>query len=398
MAVKFYSGFEWQSVTAGVEWQAQLSSAPTISTTTKNTGGAALRILNATIYTSKGLSHTLNATDLDVLYAQFYFRIATAPDANTSIFTFYDAAVGTMSVSLQVGNDRKLELWYNDTATQVGSDSSALSTDTWYRIEVKMDRSGGAGAGILEAKIDGVTFASTTTATITVGGNKIGIGAELNGDGASTLEFFFDDVVIRDDAYPGGEKVVIAIPTGSGDNNPTTGDYSMIGEIPPSNTATSGSTMIELDSNGVIADFAMTDSLTMGIDTVDTISAVSVLARIREEAAGTSSYQLRLKSASGGTVSSTAAADAGNATVRTNPNGTTAFGRPLISETDPTTGSAWTPTGTNSIDNMQVGITNVDSDSTPDLWCLTLCAMVLYKDGSAPGGTIVKTLAALGVG
>lgn len=103
---------------------------------------------------------------------------------------------------------------------------------------------------------------------------------------------------------------------------------------------------------------------------------------------------MRVKSTSGGTVTSTAAADAGNATARTNPNGTTAFGRPLISETDPTTGSVWTPTGTNSIDNMQIGASNVDADSTPDLWVLTMAAMIEYVPSA---GTVIKDIISMGI-
>lgn len=386
MAVKWFSGVEWGSVTTGVEFSLG-SGSPTISTTTKHTGARSLRVNNTTIYTFKGINHTFNATNLNLVYAQFWIYITTSTDAQSSCFTLYDTT-GTMTVSMQLTTDDKLSLWYNDSATQVGSNSAALSKNTWYCVEVKLDKSGSAGTHIVEARIDGSVFATVSNATVTYGANQFGIGMELNGDGATTMDVFFDDFEVNDSEYPNLSRTVIALPTGAGDNAATTGIYSYINEIPPSGTATSGSTMVELDSNGVIADYAMTDSSTMGIDSYDVIKAVSVLARIREEAAGTSSYQLRIKSASGGTVTSTTAADAGNATARTNPSSTTAFGKPLLSLTDPTTGVAWTPTGTNSIDNMQVGLTNVDADSTPDLWCLTLCAMVLYRDTTITTKTI----------
>jgi hypothetical protein len=290
-----------------------------------------------------------------------------------------------------------LALYTQDGAVQIGSDSTALTNDTWYRVEYMIDRTGASGTFDAELRIDGSSVASSSTLTstnMTAGVSDLTLGGNLEGEAATTCDFFFDDVAVNDstgsvnNSWPGDGKIVIAVPTAAGDNNATTGDYSMIAEIPPTTTATSGVTMAELDNNGNIIDVNVTDSTTLGIDSFDTINAISVLARVREEAAGTSSYQIRIKSASGGTVTATTAADAGNATARTNPNGTTAFGRPLISETDPTTGVAWTPTGTNSIDNMQIGVANADADSTPDLWILTLAAMVEYVDGVAPGGDV----------
>jgi len=397
MSLLWYSGFEWQSITAGVEWSNSFGT-PAISTAIKNTGSASLRVQTPTIFTPKGMSHVWSGSDANVIYAQFYMRIDMSVDVETSCFALYDASGGRMSVSLHLTADDKIGLWYNDTATQVGSNSSALSKNTQYRIEVKLDRSGAGGTHVLEARIDGAAaFASTSSATVSWGANQVGVGLELNGDGAAAGDVYFDDLVLRNDAYPGGERVVISVPTGSGDSAATTGNASMVNEVPPSNTATSGSTMAELDSNGVTASYNMTDSSTLGIDSYDTISAVMPLCRIREESAGTSSYRHGIKSASGGTTTLTTAADGGNTTVRTCPNGTTAFGRMLISETDPTTGVAWTPTGTNSIDNMQQVVANVDADSTPDLWVLTMGTMILYKDGVAPGGSVVKDVIGIGI-
>lgn len=215
----------------------------------------------------------------------------------------------------------------------------------------------------------------------------------------------FDDIAINNtsgsvnNSYPGEGNIVVALPTGAGDNAATTGIFSYINEVPPSDTATSGSTMIELDANPTIGDYNMTDSATLGIDSYDTINAIAPIARIREETAGTSNYTLRIKSAAAGTTTSSSSLDAGNATPRTNPSGTTAFANVFISETDPTTGVAWTPTGTNSIDNMQVGVGT--TDGTPDTWCLTLAAMIEYVNGAAPPPSTIKsipTLLLMGVG
>ena len=202
------------------------------------------------------------------------------------------------------------------------------------------------------------------------------------------------NIIINNDSgtvnntWPGtAEQIAIMVPVGAGDNAATAGTYASIDEVPPTT-----SDYIELDSNGNIGDYVVTSPSTAGI--TGTITAVSVLCRIREEAAGTSSYQIRIKSASGGTVTSTAAGDAGNATPRTNPASTTAWLRPLYSETDPTTASAWTVTGTNSLTNMQIGVTNVDADSTPDIWIHAMAAMVGYVPGgtAALSGTVTSSI------
>lgn len=382
MSRLYQTGFEWQSVTAGVEFDT-VTGSPTISTSVLRSGAASLRT-NVSA-TAAWVGHTYTgAGSATNRFFRVYLRIATAPGADAvAIYLFRDGTNGNLG-NIRLNSNRTLELWDEQAAAQQGSDSSALSLNTWYRVEMSYNRTSGA----IEAFIDGVSFASGTTIT--------GADANVMRWGvidSATCDLYWDDVAINNSAgsvnngLPGAGSIVASLPTAAGDNAATTGIFSYINEVPPSDTATSGSTMIELDSNAVVADYNVTDSATLGIDSYDTITAISILARVREEAAGTSSYQLRVKSASGGTVTSTAAADAGNATARTNPNGTTAFGRPLISETDPTTGVAWTPTGTNSIDNMQIGVTNVDADSTPDLWVLTMAAMIEYAEGVSPGGT-----------
>lgn len=397
-----HTGFEWQSVTAGVELSTVGGGGEAIDTTIKHSGSASLKCAGSIVASALcGMGHNVTmATDV---YACWYIYIDSLTD-NISVVATMDLATAngtTNASSIQIHNSAGtlvMEVWVNAFGSSI-SNTASLQFDTWHRIEEYYKSSGAAGADQVIVKVDGTEVANSSTLTLTSTPAYWQCGV-YNGTAGTITDstVYFDDVAINttagsvNNSWVGENNVAILVPTGAGDNAATKGVYSYISEIPPSNTATSGSTMVELDSNGVIADYNVTDSSTAGIDSYDTIDAVSVLARVREEAAGTSSYQLRIKSASGGTVTSTTPADAGNATVRTNPNSTTAFGKPLISQTDPTTGSAWTPTGTNSIDNIQIGASNVDADSTPDLWVLTMCAMVAYKNGTAPGGSVVKDL------
>lgn len=394
MARVAMTGAEWQSVTAGVELNT-VSGALQIDTTTKYGGSASYEVSGA-IGAGAAIEGALPAVSLATLYAKLHIYIdsmTSSPAEDIVCYWSFVTSGGVNIFSVQFYNDSgtlHMTGYINDFATNVLNTTTDVAFDQWMRIEVHFDTSPADGSEVFTIRLNGsdvysssaLTFTNKTVGLINFGG--------FNGSGGSDsgTVAYFDDIIVNNtsgsfnNTWVGDEKIVVAVPTGAGDNAATTGIYSYINEIPPSNTATSGSTMIELDTTTAIGDYNMTDSSTLGIDSYDSIKAISVMARVREEAAGASNYTLRIKSASGGTVSASSSVDGGNATVRTNPSGTTAFGRMHISESDPTTGVAWTPTGTNSVDNMQVGAATTDGN--PDIWVLTLAAMIGYVDGSPP--------------
>lgn len=373
MARLYNTGFEFNTNTSGMEWTTS-SGGFVVQSTIKRSGGYAGRA-NPTAST-RFMQHRFQADAINTTYHRFYLRIATAPASTIELWSYQDAT--TKAFSLNITNGRVLEMVNPISSATVLASSSALAIDTWYRVEMKIVDHATTSAEF-ELKIDGVVVSSQTGLTGLAGGGIFNLGAVT---GATSPDLYFDDLGINDTTgsnetgYLGEGKLVLALPTGAGDNAATTGIYSYINEIPPTDTATSGSTMIELDTTTSIGDYAMTDSSTLGIASTDVIKLTQVMARIREEAAGASNYTLRIKSASGATVSASASVDAGNATARTNPNSTTAFTNLRVNYIDPTTGVAWTPTGTNSIDNMQAGVAT--TDGTPDVWCLFLGVYIEY--------------------
>lgn len=398
MARIYNIGFELNSVSNGMEanpiiWNIN-SGSPSVQSTVKRSGTYAMKVASSGLGDYVYLTLSANSKQ----HLRFYLRIETATNQDCQIGVITDNT-GASIGSIYLTSSNTLKLMYNNggTMTLIGSASSALSANTWYRVELKVDDSGGSSSTIVEGKLDGTTFA-TRTGSVTLGNGVSGGFGVWGMDPVNTLSstgtIYFDDVAINDgsgsnqNGYPGDGKLVLALPNAAGDNNPTAGDYSMINEIPPSNTATPGSTIIELDTTTSIGDFNVTSSSNLGIGASDTITLVGVLARVQEETAGTSNYALRIKSASGGTVSETSLFDAGDTTARTNPTGTGTTGHnPLMSYTDPTTGSAWTPTGTNSIDNMQIGVKT--TDGSPDTWVLWMGAYIEYVP--AAGGNITIT-------
>lgn len=372
MALKYALGPAWQSATSGVEWETTTGS-PTINTTSPVSGAADLKV-NPTA-TTAFITHTYTTTGSATdRYMTFKFKIVSAVGGLTAIALFRDNTNGNVII-LRLNSNNTLELWDEQAGVQRGSDSSALTTNTIYQLGLRYNR----GAGTCEATIDGVSFASGA-ASATLDANIFRLGAI----DSATCDLRFGSVIINDSSgsantgyAPVTALVGIAIPTGAGDNAAEVGTASSINEVPPSDTVTSSANRVELQTTTSIGDYAMTDASGVGIGVSDRILGISVLARIRESAAGTSNYTLRIKSASGGTTTSSASVDGGDGTtVRTNPSSTTAFGNSLISQTDPTTGVAWTPTGTNSVDNMQVGVATTDGN--PDIWVATLAAMIVY--------------------
>lgn len=379
MARLFSSGFELNSAVSLMEWTTvTVVNVPTIDATTKRSGGFAMRIQTVTGSAVGGMNRTFTATPAaGPYYARFYLRIATAPGATTTIFFWEDdttvgEATGGGQIKLTTG--RILQL-FNST-TQIGSDSAALSLDTWYRIECLYDATPAGGNQVLRAYIDGVEFAGAATLTIAdVTVNTIGIGTNLDTEAASTGDWYFDDVAVNDSTgtvqtgLPGEGKIVHIHPSAAGDNAAPTGTFEDVNEVTPDDATTK----IDLNNIGDIADYNCEASSVPGIVSSDTITLIEVGVRLLQ--AGASSYQLRIKSAAGGTTTSSTASAAVTSNYKTNPLGTTEMQHRLVSYLDPTTGVAWTPTGTNSIDNMQIGISSGDAD---DLDVSTLWALVEY--------------------
>ena len=210
MARLWGSGFELQSVTSGVEWDTATGS-PTISTAVKRSGGASLRT-NPTA-TTAFLKHQYRTSAAGVIFARFYLNIASAPSSgSTRICVLQDNSLSMPSIRLT--SARRLQLWDEDTVVQKGSDSSVLSTSTWYRIELSYN------AGTIDAYLDGTQFA---TGTMYAGAwiNSISLGCVTS----TTADLYFDDLAINDNvgtvqnSLPGAGSIVHVKPDSVGDAN-----------------------------------------------------------------------------------------------------------------------------------------------------------------------------------
>lgn len=377
MARIWSCGFELQSTTSLVEWDTTTGS-PTISTTIKRSGQASLRCNPSatTAYISHQFKPPIESSPNDKVYIRFYLYIASAPAALTQIMIGRDTNWPVNRVGIRLNANRTLELWDEDQGVQLGSDSSALNLNQWYRIEVKFDNSDSTSAAII-AYIDGVEFARGSRFGSAAEPNLIRLGVITS----ATCDLYFDDVAINtgsgsfQTSLPGEGSIVHLKPNATGDNSggtytgATTG-WECLDEVPPDEATT----YVALTATSQILDVNLESSASVGIESNDTIKLVQVGARWRAASAAACTLITRIKSQSGGTLLESAAITK-NTTAWHSHDDTVPRVYKLTSYTDPQTGGSWTPS---LLDTTQIGIRS--TDTTPNPQVTTLWALVEYQD------------------
>lgn len=405
MARLFSSGFELNDVSVSsataFEWiAANTVSLPTMSTSVLRSGSYAARFSSFTTSVRQVLSYQFALATLNVAYVRAYVRFDTLPGVTTNIFGLGGtAALSSFGAGFRITSTGTLEGITTFGGTIVVGASAAISTGVWYRLEVKADVTNAAGSQAADFRVDGTSIGSTTSASFNATSNLF-VNVGRDAVAGTTGDWFFDDVAVNDTtgsaqtSWPGDGKIVHLKPNAIGDNNQWedsatavqgTSVYTAIDEVSPNDVTdyvkrtTTTPTAIPID------DWGMENSTVPSIASYDTVTLIQV--GFRGGAISTSSgtqrqLDLRLKSASGATV-----ATATGIPIHVNGWTTNSQATPknyqLTSYTDPTTGSAWTPTGTNSIDNMQVGYKGNVSSAT-EIRVSTLWALVEYVPGSPP--------------
>lgn len=327
------------------------------------------------------------------------FNSGGTPD-QTQIFIYNDS--GTLKMVAQYNTDN---YWYDGTASHSSVVNLGVAMDTWFRFEVHVDTSGGAGAHILQVKVNGTTLINETALTFTAStSSNMSCGASnLTGTDDLAMVVYVDNVSVNtstgtyNNSWIGEEYIVVMRPSNWGDDIGGSASIDGVSELPVTTTANgtgSGSNFILNTATSV--SMVLTDPIT-GVGTYTNasfsglggtmpsdavVNAVTVPTYIKEATAGTSNYRTYLRSGTGGTRRNTTSVDAGDTTVRTSPSSTTNFANLLLAETDPTTNTRWKVTGTNSLTNMQIGVERV-SGST-NLWIPAMNAMVAYSPYTAP--------------
>jgi hypothetical protein len=358
MARIITNGFEMNSTTAGHEWEAVVGAV--ISTSVVRTGTYAGNIPSLVSGVGKYFQHQFALSDTaGDYYLRFYLYIDTTPDATTAIAQISND-LGTNGISLQLLTNRTLKLIISSGSTQIGNISSALNTAQWYCIEIHYNSSPAAGSQVCECRIDQASPFATSSALTLVNPDNFAIGANLQGNAATTLNLYFDDVAFNDstganqNSWPGSGKVINLKPSAAGDVNTfgtqtggTAGagnNFTRVNEGVPDDASTfNGSSTLNQEDL-----FNMDDS---GIGASDTINVVAVNGRFRNSTAdATAKIKFEIEKAASGTILQSAAITVNSTTWKTNAIGLPRTA-PIVSYANPD-GAAWTQA---LLDSMQAG-------------------------------------------
>lgn len=403
MARLWSCGFELNTITAAVEFTAT-NGTPTISSTTFRSGAYALQAGSLSAGVAKGIRNQFaSAAGNGPYFFRIYLRIATLPIIETSIVQLNDSnnfATPIVRISLDSGG--LLALFDED--GQIGSDSSALSTNTWYRIEIEFDRTGAAGAHIVKARIDGTEFAAATNRNLSAGIQSFNVGADLTDEVDITCDLFFDDLAVNDNtgsfqnSYPGEGEIIHLRPNAAGDNAAWTrggadsgANWSQTSEVTP-NDATD---YVQSNTSGQIDDYNL-DATPAALESTDTINVVQVGCRaaVSDATSADPDIVLRIKDSSGGTVEESASLDC-NSVTWASPAPLPAippFTYKMTLYDLP--GASTTPWTKATLDTAQIGVREAVTD-THFARVSTLWLLVDHKPGVV---VTVKTLPLMGVG
>lgn len=361
MARVSFSGFELNSTTADMEFVVASGS---IQTSIVRSGTYAGNISSLSSGTRQGfLQRNYSGNTSGPGYARVYLYISTLPSADNYIMGFSGGITlnNTRIVGIILRSSGALRL-VRGASTQIGSDSSALSTGQWYCIEVYYDGSTDAGSHIAEARIDGASFASASNLTLANNNQwtTFIMGGNLNAEAQTQGDWYFDDVAVNDssgsfqNSWPGSGKIIRLNPSASGDANSfatqtggTVGagnNFTRVNEITPDGaTSFNGSSTLNEE------DLFNVDNSSIGSG--DTVNVVAVGGRFRNSTADTSAeMKFEIEKTGSGTISQSAGIVPNSTTFKTNATASP-FAYPITLYQDPDA-SNWTQS---TLDSMQIG-------------------------------------------
>lgn len=329
MARLIICGFELGSNNSGIECTAS-GGVPDVLNTTVRSGVYAMQCTTMGSGTAKGMRFNFRTSvGNGPFWFRTYFRVSTAPSAANTIIQCNDTnAFTTQIASIELNNDRTLQL--RDEDGTIGSVSSAIPlNDFEHYIELKIDLGGGAGAHIVEARLDGTVFATSSTRSLSAGILTFNVGANLNAEAQTTGNWFFDDMAVNDNtgssqtSYPStGEQFIMAVdgdsgtPQWTGSDADSIDNYLLMDEVTPDDVTTyvQSNTLNQVDNYTLVATPAA-----MASD--DIVNCVGVGARYTVDDATGSDPDIELGLTMGGNTDVSAAIDVSSTSWRTNSPG-----------------------------------------------------------------------------
>lgn len=345
-----------------------------VSSSTVKTGGYSYRT-NPGVGGSGLISVRCNQTagagaacSVPTSYLKWDFYAATLPNAtqgSTEILRVLNGS-SARKTDVKISNSGNLILLDQAGAT-LCTGSTALSTSTWYRIEYKVPT--GASAAY-ELKINGSSECSGTGDFTASNANDYRYGV-INNLANGGVDFFYDNIVHDDSAFPGALFAHRLAPDGDGSTAQWTSgtgasDYTTVDEVPLNDADYQKSN----GSAGQVTLVTVASSASAGIS--GTVSAVTVWARRWEDSSTTSSNVIRIRYSGSNSDSATR-------------NLTASAGNFLWLQTTKPGGGAW---DTTALDGAEIGLLE---NNAVAIRVSALSLMVLSDDAAPPTATPTPT-------
>lgn len=293
-------GFELAgiSATAGADsLEGQTQGTVTVETTTVRSGARSLKYASgAGVETDT--THTVTTVLGRTYYLRAYLNFPALPAADLSVMILA-VGTGTVGATVVLTTGGNLQLWAG--GSQQGSNSTALLTNTWYRVGLSLN----IGTGTVdscELMLDGVSVASASGLALSDAAiTNFRLGAGVTGLTAAGFTLYVDDVALNDDqgatqnSWPGEGKIVALRPTS--DNAVGTGWidgdgagtlFGSVDNSPPAGIGTAADgTQIKNITNTTTGNYDanMTTYTAAGLASGDTITLVQALCDHAEGAA-----------------------------------------------------------------------------------------------------------------
>lgn len=395
MARKHSTGFEWQAI-SGVEWGVHTTNG-TVSTATKRSGAAALRVNSPNMSQGKGMNLT-HTSSTGPWYYSAYLYVVARPSADNTIMGA--VSTGTTNIGMiKLAADGSLKLF--ESGTQIGSASAVLDLNTWYRVELKYDYSQAGGSDIIQARLNGVEFAGATDRSLTTAVQKLALGMNLAAEAQNTGDWYWDDVTINDATgsfenswHATDYHIGHLFPVGAGDNSDWTNAYTEVDEVTPDDATTlcASNTLNAVDYHTVSA------CSTIGMDSDDTVNCIQVRLRFNGVGALASANPdvvVGVKATSGGTIEESSALLIASASWLTDAVASPRIPPLTLYDLPGASTTAWTPA---TLDTMQIGyrVSVVGSSSNGQITAINVAVDWTPVTGGAPATTTRRTLSALG--
>lgn len=346
--------------------------------TTVNTGNYSLRCqasagsVDSCFLLAPGADAAASTTARTNSYFQFYFRYDSSPVGVTLSFFEARNGAGTTKFDLRVekasGAANDFIHAYDSNGTQIGTGTTGVDPDTWYRISVYV----GTGASASwEVRIDGTTEHSGTTDDLDTVGTDRAVLGNLSGNGSA--DFYYDDFVWDDATWPNNKSRVVGLtPNAAGNYTAWTNAYTEVDEVPHNTTdEITESTLNDAETPGYT-------SLSIGAS--DTIEAVKLSAHMNADRTLTTNMALRIRS--NGTDSDSTTFNGGQLNqdnYDSDFDTSLPCGLQYILTTDPSGGGAWTQARVNAVEG---GPVHLQAQSRL-LRCTQLMIHVLYVEVAA---------------